>query len=135
MPQSYFGGVGDTVEHGFTGEESAHRNPIDAADELFASPTFEAVSVAAMVEEGVGFDEFGGDPSGGAARSRSRAGFDDLAKGAVFGDGENIFAEDSGEAARKMEGGLWVLRLLGDHARRGIANRRLPRAKPQNRGG
>ena len=58
-----FRGVGFVVEHAFAAEDAAGIDAVEATDEFFVAPDFDAVSETFAVEGGVGGDDGGGDPS------------------------------------------------------------------------
>jgi len=70
VEQSDLRGVADLVEHGFPRKETAHRHPVNSADELAALPALQAVGVALLVQLRVGLDKLGADPRAPAAGSR-----------------------------------------------------------------
>src|SRR2546427_11546699 len=103
MPQGDFRGVGNAMKHRFAGEEAANRHAINAADKRLALPAFEAMRMAVLMEERIGFEEFRGNPGAPPPGSRSSTGLHDLTESFVSGDVEVLFAQLPGEAARNVK--------------------------------
>src|ERR1039458_6902079 len=62
MIKRHFGCVVGAMEHGFTREQTAKGQAIDAAHQFSVLPAFNAVSMTLLVQKGVCLDEFFGDP-------------------------------------------------------------------------
>ncbi len=103
VKEGHFGGIADAMEHGFACEEASDGNAIDAADELFLLPAFDAVSVTAFMQLSVTGEELGGDPCSAASRGGRGAALHDVGKGLVPCDGKGFLAKHTGEASGNMK--------------------------------
>ena len=85
--ESNFGGVIYRCEHGFTAEEAADGDAVEAADELIIFPGFDAVNDAEFMELFVAIDHLRQDP-GGLEFGATRLTFEDgsHAMGAICHD-------------------------------------------------
>src|SRR5258708_31571089 len=84
------------------GKPPAKAHAVNAAHQLAVLPAFDAVSVADVMKRRIGLDKLGTDPGALAAGRRSGATFHDLAERSVDCDFKNAFANNVGQASRRV---------------------------------
>ena len=75
MKQRHFRGIAYAVEHGFARKKAADCDPVDTANKLRGLPALQAMSMALVVQLGVGFDELAANPTAPPSRGGRRAPF------------------------------------------------------------
>ena len=96
--ECHLGGVIGAMEHGFTGEQAAYGNTINAPHQFSIPPAFDAVGMALPMQPRVCLDEFSGDPGVVPFGTGCGTSLDHLPESAVNRDFKSPLPNDFGQA-------------------------------------
>src|SRR5262245_14024857 len=104
MEQRKLGGVGSFEEHAFAGERPFHGDAVNAANERFALPSFDAVRISKSMELDVRAPHVRSDPGSFLPGTSAESAFrDDAFKSAVETELERIMPLSARETSRDMQ--------------------------------
>ncbi len=81
------------VKHRFSGEKSAHGDPIDPTHQSITFPNLTAMRPAGPMHQFIGFNKFGADPGVIASARNGRTRTDDRAERAVKRDAKILSSQ------------------------------------------